>query len=122
MEIQWQGIDHVQVAAPRGSEELAKKFYVGVLGFEQIEKPETLRGRGGIWLMVGSQQLHIGVEDSFVPARKAHPAFAVRSLDDLMIRLTEHGFSFQEDHEIAGVRRVFIFDPFGNRIECVERS
>ncbi len=69
------GIDHVQLAAPKGSEEAARSFFAGILGMTEIEKPEKLRKRGGVWFQFGSSQLHIGIEEPFVPARKAHPAF-----------------------------------------------
>lgn len=71
------GLDHVQVAAPRGCEAEARRFYGTILGLVEVEKPETLRGRGGVWFRCGEQQLHVGVDDAFAPARKAHPAFCV---------------------------------------------
>jgi hypothetical protein len=84
------GLDHVQVVAPRGCEAEARRFYGTLLGLEEIDKPEELRARGGVWFRCGEQQLHIGVEDGFVPAQKAHPALRVADdgeLDALAERL-----------------------------------
>jgi catechol 2,3-dioxygenase-like lactoylglutathione lyase family enzyme len=109
-------IDHVQVAAPPGCEAEARAFYGGVLGFDEIEKPEPLRARGGVWFAVGAtHQLHVGVEQEFAPARKAHPAFAVDDLDALARRIGD----VRWDDELPGVRRFYAADPFGNRLEFV---
>jgi len=102
-------IDHVQVAAPPGCEAEARAFYGGVLGLREVEKPESLRARGGIWF----EHLHVGVEADFRPARKAHPAFVVGDLDALAERIGD----VQWDAEIPGVRRFYAHDPFGNRLE-----
>jgi catechol 2,3-dioxygenase-like lactoylglutathione lyase family enzyme len=104
-------LDHVQVAAPAGCEEAARAFYGGVLGLREVEKPAALRARGGVWF----EQLHVGVEDGFVPARKAHPAFAVDDLDALADRIGD----VQWDDAVPGVRRFYAPDPFGNRLEFV---
>jgi catechol 2,3-dioxygenase-like lactoylglutathione lyase family enzyme len=107
-------IDHVQLAAPPGCEARARAFYGGVLGLEEIEKPEPLRARAGVWFRVGGrQELHIGVERDFAPARKAHPAFAVDDLDALAARIG----GVQWDDDLPGVRRFYASDPFGNRLE-----
>jgi catechol 2,3-dioxygenase-like lactoylglutathione lyase family enzyme len=113
------GIDHVQLAAPAGCEEAARAFFRGVLGLEEISKPEPLRGRGGVWFRVGAQQLHIGVDSDFAPARKAHPAFAVERYDELLARLQAEGVEIAEDQGIPGVRRCFVSDPWGNRLELL---
>jgi catechol 2,3-dioxygenase-like lactoylglutathione lyase family enzyme len=111
-------IDHVQVAAPPGCEDDARAFYGGVLGLDEIEKPEQLRPRGGVWFaLAGAQQLHVGVEREFAPARKAHPAFAVDDLDRLAARIGTD--AVQWDGELPGVRRFYTSDPFGNRLEFV---
>ena len=110
------GVDHVQLAAPRGCEEAARAFFGGTLGLEEIAKPEPLAGRGGVWFRAGSQELHIGIEEPFAPAEKAHPAFAVRdeaALEELAGRLGE----VRWDDSMAGVRRFYAFDPWGNRLE-----
>jgi catechol 2,3-dioxygenase-like lactoylglutathione lyase family enzyme len=113
------GIDHVQLAAPPGCEAEARRFFGGVLGLEEVEKPESLRARGGVWFRVGAQQLHVGVEQEFAPARKAHAAFAVSGYDELVVRLRSAGVETVADDSIPGVRRSYIADPWGNRIELV---
>jgi catechol 2,3-dioxygenase-like lactoylglutathione lyase family enzyme len=113
------GIDHVQVAAPRGCEEDARAFYGELLGLEEIAKPEPLRARGGVWFRTGTQQLHIGVEEPFAPARKAHPALVAADLPALRERLRAAGREVQDDDQIPGVARFYVHDPFGNRLEIV---
>ena len=103
-------IDHVQVAAPPGCEEEARAFYGGVLGMREVPKPSSLAARGGVWF----EQLHVGVEEGFTPARKAHPAFVVDDLDALAARI---GDGVQWDDAVPGVRRFYAHDPFGNRLE-----
>ena len=105
----------MQVAAPQGCEFEARAFYGGLLGLEEIEKPEPQRSRGGVWFRCGtSQQLHIGVEPEFTPALKAHPALAVTGLDELVATLERAGASVSSD---GG--RFYTADPWGNRIELV---
>jgi catechol 2,3-dioxygenase-like lactoylglutathione lyase family enzyme len=104
-------LDHVQVAAPPGREEDARAFYGGVLGLREVEKPEALRPRGGVWF----EQLHVGVEQEFRPARKAHPAFVVDDLDALADRLGD----VEWNELVPGVRRFYASDPFGNRLEFI---
>jgi catechol 2,3-dioxygenase-like lactoylglutathione lyase family enzyme len=111
------GFDHVQLAAPRGCEETARTFYGELLGLEELPKPEAIRGRGGVWFRAGGQELHIGVEEPFSPARKAHPGLVVSDLDAIRARLAEAGHESDEDAAIGGVRRLFVHDPFGNRLE-----
>jgi catechol 2,3-dioxygenase-like lactoylglutathione lyase family enzyme len=111
------GIDHVQVAAPRGCEQAARDFYSGLLGLEEIEKPEPLRARGGAWFRAGAQQLHVGVEEPFAPARKAHPGLVAGDLDDLRARLVAAGCDVHDDDVLVDARRFYVHDPFGNRLE-----
>ena len=111
------GIDHVQVAAPRGCEAEARAFYGGLLGLEELEKPEPLRARGGCWFRAGTHELHVGVEEPFAPARKAHPGFVVDDLAALAERLRAQGIDVAPDESIAGVERAYVADPFGNRLE-----
>jgi catechol 2,3-dioxygenase-like lactoylglutathione lyase family enzyme len=111
------GIDHVQVAAPRGCEAEARAFYAGLLGLEELPKPETLRGRGGCWFRAGTGELHVGVEEPFAPARKAHPGFVVDDLSALAVRLRAEGIEVTPDETIPGVERAYVADPFGNRLE-----
>lgn len=113
-------IDHVQVAAPEGKEVAAREFYSGILGMQEVEKPEALKGRGGAWFEFGGQQLHVGVEEPFSPAKKAHPAFRVAGYEELKIYLSANKISLKEDDSIPGVERFFVFDPFGNRLEFLK--
>ena len=117
------GLDHVQVAAPRtsGVEEQARAFYGGLLGLAEIEKPESLKANGGVWFSAGSQELHIGLEEPFSPARKAHPAFNVDGLPALRARLEAAGVEVHDAQPIPGVVRFHVYDPFGNRIELQEK-
>ena len=113
------GIDHVQLAAPPGCEGEARRFFGELLGLEELEKPESLRSRGGVWFRVGAQQLHIGADETFAPARKAHPAFAVSRYDELVSRLRAAGEDMVEDSSLPGVNRCYLSDPWANRIELV---
>jgi catechol 2,3-dioxygenase-like lactoylglutathione lyase family enzyme len=111
------GIDHVQVAAPSGCEDDARAFYGALLGMEELPKPEAIRGRGGCWFRAGAQELHVGVERAFAPARKAHPGLVVSDLGALRARLADARAVFEDDRGIDGVDRIFVHDPFGNRVE-----
>jgi catechol 2,3-dioxygenase-like lactoylglutathione lyase family enzyme len=110
------GLDHVQLAAPPGCEAEARRFFGGLLGLPEVEKPEPLRGRGGVWFAAGAQQLHVGVEPGHRPAQKAHPAFAVRGLEALARRLEAAGVAVERDG-----CRLYTSDPWGNRLELVAR-
>jgi catechol 2,3-dioxygenase-like lactoylglutathione lyase family enzyme len=112
------GIDHVQLAMPRGREDAARSFYAGLLGMTELPKPPALAVRGGCWFASGAAVLHLGVEEPFAPARKAHPALLVDDLDGLSAALTAAGYPcVRADGEISGVRRFHTHDPFGNRVE-----
>lgn len=113
-------IDHVQLAMPRGKEQVAQQFYEGLLGLSRQEKPPVLAARGGCWFSNGSVVLHLGVEDDFRPARKAHPAVLVDDLDQMADQLRSAGHQVRFDEELPGVRRFYVDDPFGNRIELIE--
>ncbi len=113
------GLDHVQIAAPAGCEDDARRFFGGVLGLAELPKPDALRAHGGVWFRCGEQELHIGVDTEFAPARKAHPAFRVRDLDELRRRLEDAGADPEDDDSLPGVRRFYARDPFGNRLEFV---
>jgi catechol 2,3-dioxygenase-like lactoylglutathione lyase family enzyme len=115
-------LDHVQIAAPPGCEAAARGFYGELLGLAEIEKPPALRGRGGVWFALGAGQLHIGVEDAFAPARKAHPALRVDEshLRTLAERLEAAGAPVIWNRELLPhVQRFFTADPFGNRLELL---
>ena len=113
------GIDHVQVAIPRGTEDRAREFYCGLLGMSEIPKPAQMAGRGGLWLACGELQLHLGVEEPFAAARKAHPALRVRDYDLLVATLAQAGHRVLPDTMLPDVTRGFVADPFGNRIELI---
>jgi len=113
------GIDHVQVAIPPGSENACRAFYACVLGMAEIDKPPVLASRGGLWLVAGDRQLHLGVEKDFRPAAKAHPAFTVWDAFRLAHRLAEAGHDVTWAREIPGVTRFHVHDPVGNRLEFV---
>lgn len=115
------GLDHVQVAAPPGSEDDARRFYGELLGMTETPKPEALRARGGVWFACGGHQLHVGIAEPFAPATKAHPALLVRpdELDRLAQRLAAAGCEVKWDEAIPGTRRFYTADPWGNRIELV---
>ncbi|WP_010277632.1 VOC family protein [Paenibacillus senegalensis] len=122
MEFSFTGIDHVQLAAPPGCEDEARHFFVDVLGWQELQKPKALQQRGGVWFVCGPQQVHIGVQNDFAPALKAHPAFLVKNLPALKARLLLHQIPVKDDEirEDEGIRRFFSQDPFGNRLEFME--
>jgi catechol 2,3-dioxygenase-like lactoylglutathione lyase family enzyme len=115
------GLDHVQIAGPVGCEPEARWFFGELLGLSEIEKPEPLRLRGGVWFALGAQQLHVGVEEPFSPARKAHPALSVArgELDALAARLIAAGVKVVWDEALPGTKRFYSEDPWGNRIELL---
>ncbi len=115
-------LDHVQLAMPRGKEQVAADFYERILGLERREKPPALAARGGCWFSNGSVTLHLGVEEDFRPARKAHPAVVVDDLDGLCDALAAGGHRVRFDEEIPGTRRCYVDDPFGNRLELIESN
>lgn len=116
----FKAIDHIQLAAPKGSEDRARKFFIDILGFEEMEKPEELKKRGGAWFRYGNTQIHVGVEEPFSPAKKAHPAFEVENIESLKKHLIKHGVEVIEDNNLPGANRFYTADPFGNRIEILE--
>ena len=105
---------------PAGAEAAAVDFYAGVLGMIEVEKPPVLAARGGAWFRAGGVELHLGVEDGFAPARKAHPGILVSDLDELAARLAAGGVEPVWDGEFPGHRRCYASDPFGNRLELLE--
>lgn len=115
------GIDHVQLAMPHGGEDEARRFYVGVLGMQEVAKPPHLAVNGGCWFVGGAAHVHLGVEGGHKPSRKAHPALLVSDLHALIERLEQAGFEFGQGKPLAGYVRGDITDPFGNRIELMER-
>lgn len=114
------GIDHVQLAMPRGGEEQATAFYQGVLGIPRVPKPANLAVRGGCWFQLGELKLHLGGEDGFTPAKKAHPALLVEDLAGFVAQLEAAGVEVRVEEPLEGYDRVYVDDPFGNRIELLE--
>jgi catechol 2,3-dioxygenase-like lactoylglutathione lyase family enzyme len=113
-------LHHVQLAMPQGREDDARSFYVAALGFAEVPKPESLAKRGGAWFRSGSAEVHLGVEDDFRPARKAHPALLVDDLAAIVERCAGAGYPVTSDEPLPGYDRVYIADPFGNRIELLQ--
>ncbi|MCM3719191.1 VOC family protein [Fictibacillus phosphorivorans] len=113
------GIHHVQLCIPADKELEAMKFYKEVLGLKEIPKPKALQKNGGMWFQIGSQELHIGVEDQSFKG-KHHPAFLVQGLYELRDHLIVHEVKVQNEVQIPGYIRFSIRDPFGNRIEFIE--
>jgi catechol 2,3-dioxygenase-like lactoylglutathione lyase family enzyme len=114
------GLHHVQLAMPPGGEEDARRFYGDVLGLGEVPKPPDLATRGGCWFRGDRLELHLGVEEGFRAARKAHPAFVVDDLDALRAVLDEVGVETRDDAPLEGFRRFHAWDPFGNRLEFLE--
>ncbi len=115
-----EAIDHVQLAMPEGGEDVARAFYAGVLGLPETPKPPHLAARGGCWFEGPTVKVHLGVEADFRPARKAHPALLVRDLPGLVAALRGAGARVVDDEPLEGYDRVYVDDPFGNRIELME--
>jgi catechol 2,3-dioxygenase-like lactoylglutathione lyase family enzyme len=113
-------IDHVQLAMPAGQEQAARDFYGGLLDIPEVPKPPELAARGGAWFESGDVKIHLGVEVDFRPARKAHPALIVQDLPTLIPRLREAGIEIIEDDLLPGYDRIYLNDPFGNRLELLE--
>src|SRR5256885_180230 len=115
------GVHHIQITIPRGAEEQARAFYCGLLGLTEIEKPESLQGRGGFWLQVGDRAVHIGSEDGVErKATKAHIAYQVKDIAEWRQRLQENGYKVLDAVPISGYERFEFRDPFGNRVEFIE--
>lgn len=110
----------MQIAAPPGSEAQARAFFADLLGMTEVQKPVSLRSRGGVWFQCGAQQLHVGIEGDFSPAKKAHPAIRVDSLSSLRLRLQAAGVSVLEDSSLPDAERFYVDDPFGNRLEFLQ--
>jgi catechol 2,3-dioxygenase-like lactoylglutathione lyase family enzyme len=113
-------IDHVLLAMPAGREKDARAFYHDILGIPEVVKPQQLAARGGCWFEAGELRVHLGVEKDFAPARKAHPAFIVDDLQGLIRDLKQAGYRLVEDAPLERYDRIFVDDPFGNRIELMQ--
>jgi catechol 2,3-dioxygenase-like lactoylglutathione lyase family enzyme len=122
MKVTFKRLDHVQVCIPRGAEARAREFYGRVLGLEEIEKPEVLRGNGGMWYGVADVQLHVGVEDVVAPSKR-HPAFEVEDAVGVRAYLEQSGVRTKDEPDVPGVvHRFSFFDPFDNRFELLEKT
>jgi catechol 2,3-dioxygenase-like lactoylglutathione lyase family enzyme len=115
-------LDHVQLAMPAGREADAVAFYAGLLGLTEVPKPPVLAARGGCWFESDAVTVHLGVDEAFTPAKKAHPAFVVDDLAALAATLGAAGVALAYDDALEGVRRGYVDDPFGNRIELIDAS
>ena len=113
-------LDHVQLAMPAGSEAEAVAFYEGILGIAQVPKPDHLATRGGCWFEDGDLKVHLGVDFDFRPATKAHPAFVVDDVRSIASGVAAAGFAVKDDEPLDGYDRVYVTDPFGNRIELMQ--
>ena len=113
-------LDHVQLAMPSGGEDAARAFYAGLLGMREQEKPDNLARRGGCWFIAGDARLHLGVEEPFRPAKKAHPALLTDTLETLAETLEKAGCRVWRDEPLKGYDRFYVEDPFGNRIEILQ--
>ncbi|MFD2042878.1 VOC family protein [Ornithinibacillus salinisoli] len=120
MSFVYERLDHVQLAAPIGKEDDARTFYSEILGLKEIEKPEPLRNRGGVWFQAGMVHIHIGVEEPFTPAKKAHPAIRVRNIEAMKKYLDSRNIDYISDKNLPGANRFYVSDPFGNRLEFLE--
>lgn len=120
MRIHIKRLDHVQLCIPKGEEEKAREFYTRVLGLEEIEKPDALKPNGGLWFKIADIQLHIGVED-VQGKSKRHPAFEVEGLEQIREHLLENQVRVKDEIPVPGLSRFSFFDPFGNRIEFLEK-
>lgn len=115
-----QRLDHVQLAMPQGQEADAVAFYEGLLGVPHVEKPPHLAARGGCWFERGDLKVHLGVDKDFRPATKAHAAFIVTDLEALVDVIAAAGHRVVDDEPLDGYLRIYVDDPFGNRIELME--
>jgi hypothetical protein len=113
-------VDHVQLAAPPGSEDELRTYYIEALGMTELPKPPVLAARGGCWFQAGAVQLHLGIEADFRPAKKAHPGLRVTDIESYAARLEAHGASVTWDDNLPGYKRFYSEDPVGNRLEFLE--
>ncbi|MFY4773552.1 VOC family protein [Metabacillus sp. RGM 3146] len=122
MNINYVKLDHIQICIPIGKETEAKTFYLDLLGFKEIEKPDSLKANGGFWTRAGGTEIHFGVEKMDHEKSKRHPAFEVTGVNKLKEQFLSAGIKVQEEKPIPGVNRFSFFDPFNNRIEFLEKE
>lgn len=116
------GLDHIQIAIPEGQEDLARAFWCDALGLPELAKPKALVARGGLWVQLDGLELHLGVDPSFTPAKKAHPGFLVTDIDHVAQRIASTGQEPTWDSTIKNRRRFFAEDLFGNRLEFLQKD
>jgi catechol 2,3-dioxygenase-like lactoylglutathione lyase family enzyme len=114
------GLHHVQLAMPAGEEEAARRFYGTVLGLREVPRPDALSPAGGVWFVSERLEVHLGVEERFAPAVKAHPAFLVEEVDAIRARIESAGYRVTDTVQLEGFHRIYVRDPFGNRVELIE--
>lgn len=115
------GLHHAQITIPKGKEAEGKAFYCDLLGLQEVDKPDALKGRGGFWLSTGQQEVHVGTEDGFDRlSTKAHLAYQVEDLRYFRERLGKSGVDILEAVPIPGFARFEFRDPFGNRVEMIQ--
>ncbi len=119
--IHFKRLDHVQICIPTGKENDARQFYTEIIGLVEIPKPAELIPNGGLWYQIADIQLHIGTEND-IPASKRHPAFEISNVDAARQHLEMHGVKIREDIQVPGCKRFSFIDPFGNRIELLEKT
>lgn len=115
-------IDHVQIAIPKGGEAQGRAFFGELLGLTELQKPMDMEARGGCWFVTANHQIHLGIEADFRAAKKAHVALSTNDLDELRTRLERAGYETKDDSDVDGRKRFFTHDPFGNRIEFMDRT
>lgn len=115
-------LDHVQLAMPPGGEEMAREFYGRILHLRELEKPEPLQAKGGCWFAGDGVELHLGVQANFAPATKAHPGLRVADLAAAQAALSAAGITITADDSGVNVRRFYVNDPFGNRLEFMQEG
>lgn len=113
---------HVQISAPTSCEVYARKFYGGLLGLPEIDKPKALSPKGGCWFQIGAQQIHIRSVNGFLPSLKVYPAFSVSDIAGLFEHLRENRITVEWDTTVPTIKRFFAKDPWGNRLEFVQKG
>ena len=119
--IDFKRLDHIQICIPKGKEDEARHFYTGIIGLAEIPKPRSLIANGGLWYKIADTQLHIGTENEMNNSKR-HPAFEVSNLEESRNYLIAHGVSLKDEIQIPGQKRFSFFDPFGNRIELLQKT
>lgn len=115
-----EGLHHVQISCPAGSEDVLRAFYGGALGMTELRKPPVLAARGGVWFRSGTAELHCGVEEGFRPARRAGPGLVCTDVDAVAASCVAAGFGVIWDDNFPGFRRCYVTDPVGNRLELLQ--